>query len=257
MDKIYDFKKDYIDWLNGNICQEKLSDTLYRLDFPFLDRNNDFTEIYIKVNSDDDFTLSDDGETVNDLEMSGVDIFSSQRRKAIFTEILNSHGVKLDEYEALTVNSSRADLPQKKHMLMQCMLQVSDMFYLSKQQTKSLFAEDVRNFFETNKIYGIQGANFVGKSGLSTTYDFTIPHTDKAPERMIKIAPRLDVQRAGYITFLWEDTEAQRPNKSRLFVFIQDTDTSISESAINAMVQYDIRPVLWSRRNEIIRELAA
>ena len=42
------FKQIYMDWLNENIEQAKIRNNLYRITFPYLDRNNDHIEIYIK-----------------------------------------------------------------------------------------------------------------------------------------------------------------------------------------------------------------
>ena len=56
-----------------NINKE-ISQGIYRVTLPYLDRHNDQVEVYIKRNADD-FTITDDGYTVADLEMSGVNIF--------------------------------------------------------------------------------------------------------------------------------------------------------------------------------------
>lgn len=252
-----DFKKIYIDWLNENIYQNKIDNNLYRITFPYLDRNNDHIEIYIKAQGNDNFYLTDDSETLNELDLSGMDIFSSERRIAILNMILNSHGVKMDSNHALYVESQKATLPIKKHLLTQCMIKISDMFYLARPNTKSLFIEDVKGFLDKNDIYCFPNISFSGKSGLVTTYDFGIQPSKKAPERLIKVVNQLDVQKAGYITFLWGDTKEVRPSDSSLYVFIQDTGKKISQPAINTMKQYEIKPVLWSKRENFINDLIA
>ena len=120
-----DFKKIYMDWLNENIEQAKVRDNLYRITFPYLDRNNDHTEIYIKEESDGSYTLTDDAETISELEFSGLDIFSSQKKKDILSTILCSHGISIDSEHCLYVNCDKQSLPSKKHMLTQCMIKVA------------------------------------------------------------------------------------------------------------------------------------
>lgn len=252
-----DFKKNYMDWLNENIEQAKVRDNLYRITFPYLDRNNDHTEIYIKEESDGSYTLTDDAETISELEFSGLDIFSSQKKKDILSTILCSHGISIDSEHCLYVNCDKQSLPSKKHMLTQCMIKVSDMFYLARPNIKSLFIEEVKDFFTQNEIYGIPNLSFSGKSGLLSTYDFAISPSHNSSERLIKIVNNLDVTKAGYITFLWGDTKEVRPAGSKLYVFIQDTNKAISQKAINAMKEYQIEPVLWSERKSYIRELTA
>ena len=252
-----DFKKDYLDWLYENIDQVEVQKNVYRITFPYLDRNNDHIEIYIQVNGEDNFTLTDDGETINELEFSGMNVFSSDRRSQILRTILNAHGITMDEKHSLCATCKRQDLTSKKHMLAQCMIKISDMFYLSRPNTQSLFIEDVKQFFDHNEIYGMADISFSGKSGLTTTYDFGIPRSKVAPERLIKVVNNLDVTKAGYITFLWGDTKETRPMGSQLYVFIQDTDRKVSQSALNTMQQYQIRPVLWSERTSVVQDLIA
>ena len=36
-----DFKKQYMDWLSANIYQNKITDSIYSVTFPYLDHNND------------------------------------------------------------------------------------------------------------------------------------------------------------------------------------------------------------------------
>lgn len=251
----FDFKKNYIDWLYDNIDQTKISDNLYQITFPYLDRNNDHVEIYVQVLGNDTFSLTDAGETINELEFSGINIFKSERRQKVLQTILNAHGIMIDNNNALHVTCDKQSLPLKKHMLTQCILKVSDMFYLSKQNTQSLFIEDVKKFFDANEIYSIPDVSFNGKSGLVTTYDFGIPPSKNAPERMVKVVNNLDITKAGYITFLWGDIRDSRPIESKLYVFIQDTGRKVPQLALNTMSQYEIRPVLWSDKASVISEL--
>ena len=252
-----DFKQQYIDWLYENIDQKKVSDNTYSITLPFLDRNNDHLQVFIICNPDQSYTLTDDGETVAELELSGMDVMASDRRKTIFNTILRSHGVTCTEDKALCVQCTNEDLPLKKHMLTQCMIKISDMFYLARPNIQSLFIEDVKAYFEKNEIFGIGDVSFSGKSGLITTYDFGISRSKKAPERLVKVVNTMNLLNAQSIAFLWEDTRIVRPEVSLLYVFIQDKLQKIPHSATHLMEQYGIKPVLWSQRDNYISELAA
>lgn len=127
-----DFKKLYMDWLNENIEQLKIRDNLYRITFPYLDWNNDHIEIYIKEEFNGSYTLTDDGETISELEFSGFDIFSSGRKKDILNTILRSHGINIDDQHCLYVNCDRQSLPAQIYMLTRSMIKISDMFYLAR-----------------------------------------------------------------------------------------------------------------------------
>ncbi len=243
------FKKNYIDWLYNNIEQYKVRENTYRITFPYLDRNNDCIEIFIVMKENGSYLLTDDGETLNELELSGFNIFSSDKRKNLLTKIINAHGAILSENNAITITCGKDDIPLKKHMLSQCLLKISDLFYLSKPTVLSLFNEDVKEFLDINNVRYMPDISFVGKSGLTTNYDFAIPKSPNAPERIIKVANNLDTSLAGNITFLWNDTKEARKESSSLYVFIQDSDKKINKSAITVLDNYGINPVIWSKRN--------
>jgi len=94
VDEDINFKKIYLDWLNENIEQYKIKQNIFRITLPFLDINNDHTEFYIEKLDDNFYRLSDDGNTLNELELSNFDIFNSKRRIEIFNNVLNGHGIK-------------------------------------------------------------------------------------------------------------------------------------------------------------------
>ena len=119
------FKETYIKWLYENIGEHMICKNVFRLTLPYLDRNNDCIEIFIKIDGDS-YTLTDDGETIDELELSNFNIFSSQRRIDIFNQILKSHGVSRSSKNELFVICSESELPQRKHMLSQCMIKVRD-----------------------------------------------------------------------------------------------------------------------------------
>ena len=250
------FKKIYINWLNENIEQYKISDTVYRLTLPFLDRNNDCIELFIKLLDDERYYITDDSETINELKLSQFDIFTGTRRREIFDSILAAHGVSFSKNDELYITCSRDSLAQSKHMLSQCIIKVSDMFYLSRKNVKSIFIEDVQNFLDINNIRYIENVSFSGKSKLMSNYDFGIGKSNVAPERIIKVINNFDTTQAKNIIFSWTDTVEERKNKSQLYTFIQDFEKPISKEALSALKEYSIVPVLWSKRNDYILELS-
>lgn len=112
----------YSSWLKQNMSQRD-NDGVISLVLPYLDKDNDFIEIYI-VKEENGFTLTDDGETLNSLEMEGVS-FSKDSEK--LNSILDSFGVLREENE-LIVKCQFNELALKIHMLSLCMMQVSNYF---------------------------------------------------------------------------------------------------------------------------------
>ena len=249
-----DFKAQYLDWLKENIAQSEIRKGVYRITLPYLNRSNDMMDIYI-LEKNGGYILTDDGEILRNLELSGVNL-DTGRRKDLLNQILLSFGIKIDKSQTLFTEASLDNLPLRKHMLSQCMIKIDDLFYLSKRNVKSVFVDDVHNFLDKNEVRYIERALFAGKSGLPTMYDFSIPKSKGVPERNIKVVNHLTNDRAKSIIFGWTDTTDARNNGAKLLTFIND-ETESSKDAINALHQYDITPVLWSQREDIVKLLIA
>lgn len=251
-----DFCSMYLNWIKENIEQHEIRENIFRITLPFFDKDNDHIEIYIIKKDDDSYYMTDDGETLRNLQLSGFEISSSNRRKQIFYSILYAHGVSCTDDNELFIECTLSDLPQKKHMLSQCMIKVSDMFSLSKPNVKSLFLEDVQNYLDDNDIRYTSNFSVTGKSKLQAHYDFSIGGR-RGSSKFIKVVNKIDSNMAKSIIFAWGDTIETRNPESQLYTFIQDKDKKVSPDAIEALKQYNIRPALWSKKEQYIDELSA
>lgn len=257
MNNTYRHIDSYLNWLKKDMTEFQINDNTYRLTFPYLNKDNDYIEIYVIKKDEYNYLISDDGVTLNDLQLSGFNIFNSEKRKSILESILIAHGVTKTKYNELTIECNLDNLELKKHMLSQCMVKVSDMFYLLKVNVQSLFLEDVQQFLDINRIRYVDNVAITGKSKLPTHYDFIIGHSEKAPERLIKVVNNLDVTAVKSIIFAWNDTKEVRKQDSKLYTFIQDTNKKVSQNALEALKEYDICPALWSDKNKYIDILSA
>lgn len=117
-----DVTKLYLNWLKGNIQQEKIGNVIH-LSLPLLDKNNDFIEIYI-LEENNSYILTDDGETLNELELEGIHLCKKTKK---LNQILKSYGVEQEKNE-LIIRCKFEELALKIHMLALCMIQVSNGF---------------------------------------------------------------------------------------------------------------------------------
>ena len=187
--------------------------------------------------------------------MSGCEI-NSVRRKELLDTIINSVGVK-QKNDELFVEATLENFAQKKHMLMQAMLSVSDMFMLSQHRVMSVFLEDVENFLNSNEIRYTPSAIFSGKSGFSHTIDFVIPASKKQPERLIKAINNPTKDRTQNILFSWSDIRDFRKQGTSMFVFLNDYEKEVRPDVLAAFKEYNISPVLWSQRQSSVPQLAS
>ena len=73
---------DYISWLKSEITYSELEEYC-EINTPFLDNNNDYLQIYVKQEGNDIY-FSDDGTTLNELEMGGFKFTSTRKQQLVY-----------------------------------------------------------------------------------------------------------------------------------------------------------------------------
>nr|WP_072513786.1 DUF1828 domain-containing protein [Ndongobacter massiliensis] len=131
------FIEDYSAWFKSELSETKLENGLFEITTPFLDRHNDYTQIYVKTLPNETYELSDGGYILSDLELSGLNV-TTPKRKELIDQAVMRFGASIDLDGQITVSvQGKNFLPQAKHRLIQTMLSVDDLFYLSKENIDS------------------------------------------------------------------------------------------------------------------------
>lgn len=242
---------DYVVWLRDKTLSRTVADWV-EITSPFLDRHNDYIQIYAKK-SNGSYLLTDDGYTIADLAQSGCKL-DSPKRQQLLKMTLNGFGVKLNG-ESLEVQASPENFALRKHNLVQAMLAVNDMFYLAAPMVSSFFYEDVVSWLDLKDIRYTPHVKLTGNSGFDHFFDFVIPKSRRQPERILKTINRPGRDTAESVAFSWIDTKEVRSANSRIYALLNDTDMNVSSSVVDALKSYDVHPVVWSRRDEVVAEL--
>lgn len=103
----------------------------------------------------------------------------------------------------------------------------------------------------------IPKVKFTGKSGFDHLFDFVIPKSRTQPERILRTINRPNRDTAEAVAFSWIDTKDVRPPDSRAYAFLNDAEQTISATVLDALRNYDLRPVPWTKREDVRQELAA
>ena len=164
--------------------------------------------------------------------------------------------MKLNQ-EALQIHATAVTFPLRKHNLIQAMLAVNDLFYLAKPIVESLFFEDVVAWLDGNDVRYTPKVKFTGTSGFDHLFDFVIPKSRKQSERIVQAINRPTRDSAESFIYAWSDTREVRPSDSRAYAVLNDIDQTISGSVMDAFRNYQIRPVPWTQRVDVVAELAA
>jgi len=253
INEIQELLDKYLLWLKDKTVLRQVKDCI-EITTPYLDRHNDYLQIYVKRDNNG-FILTDDGYTIGDLRQSGCEL-ESKKRKELLALSLNGFGVKLDN-EALFIQASSDNFSLRKHNLVQAILAVNDLFYLSVPMVASLFFEDVTSWLNVYEVRYTPRVKFTGKSGYDHMFDFVIPASRKYPERVVQTINRPNRDTAERFAFSWIDTKDVRPPNSLAYAFLNDADHIPVSPVVDALKNYGVRPVLWSKREELKEELVA
>jgi Domain of unknown function DUF1829/Domain of unknown function DUF1828 len=246
---------DYRAWLKDKTTLREVNDTWVEITTPYLDRHNDALQIYARAENGG-YVLTDDSYTIHDLEASGCNLHT-EKRQDLLRMTLNGFGVRMNS-EALEVHASPETFPARKHNLIQAILAVNDLFYLTKPVVESLFFEDVITWLEANDIRYTPKVKFTGTSGFDHLFDFVIPKSPrKQPERIVQAINRPTRDNAEAFIYAWSDTREVRPPESKAYAVLNDIEQSISGGVLDAFRNYQILPVPWSSRGGAVTELAS
>lgn len=254
IDEIHVLLDSYAQWLRDKSVLREVDDRYVEITTPYLDRHNDYTQIYVR-RENGGYLLTDAAETIEDLRASGCDLETPKRRD-LLAATLNGFGVQRED-DALVVKATPQNFSLRKHNLVQAMLAVNDLFYLAVPVVSSLFLEDVTAWLELHDIRFTPNVKFTGKSGYDHTFDFVVPASRRAPERLIRAVNRPSRDLAEALAFAWIDTKEVRPATSRFYALLNDEERKPSAGIVEALRNYEIVPILWSERDQAKQELAA
>ena len=242
----------YLSWLKQKINYEEING-YYEITTPFVNHINDYIQFYLRRDEKDNIYMTDDGETLNNLEMAGVDI-SSPARKRELDSILNGFGVKLKGNELITI-ATPSTFPMRKHNFLQAIMAVDDLFIVSSPKVEQFFLEDIANFLHQNNVRFSRNIILQGKSTFQHKFDFLIPSSLKAPERIIKAVSSPKKQNIIANLFAFEDTKQARNNEG--IMILNDLEKEIAPDVSQAIAEYGIYDFSWKKREDLKEKLAA
>jgi hypothetical protein len=232
---------EYLAWLKDK-TQLRQIEQWVEITTPYLDRHNDYIQIYARK-ANGDYTLTDDGYTIGDLEQSGCKL-SSPKRQDLLKMTLNGFGVQMVD-QRLEVRASNDNFA------------LNDMFYMALPMVASLFYEDVVAWLDLHEIRYTPKVKFTGKSGYDHLFDFVIPKSRYQPERILQAINRPNRDTAQVVAFSWIDTKEVRPTDSKAYAVLNDSEQKISAAVTDALRNYDVQPIPWRDRDQVLEELAA
>lgn len=251
---IEDLKAIYDSWNSNQLHLVDRGDHIV-ITTPFVDLHHDLLQLVFSKEQNNIYKLSDDGYIINELEMLGIEIMKNKKRKEFFQNTLNVFGIRFDEVtnELWTHFDNLSDYPRKQINLLQCVLRVSDMLLTSRNSVISIFFEEISEFFEKNDVIFSANIGFTGKTGQENKFDFVVPKFKSKPEQIIKAINTPSSVNYKYPLLSFIDIQESRKDAVQI-VFSNDLNVTTSDKFKSAFVNYNIKVLNWSERQEWIQE---
>lgn len=249
MNWVNTYVDNYYNWLREKTyIQKEKSTDWFLINTPFLGAFNDTIEIYAQKNGSQ-LILSDNGETMTNLELQGLHIQGSKKRRNLLDSILLNYGIRRND-EELTIETNLESFSQAKHNFLSAIIEINDLYVLSKQNISSIFKEDVRSYLESQDV--IYTPDFISKgtTGLEFNFDFQI--AKKQSEIVIKSFNTITKSNLPTFLFSWDDIKPVREKTTKKEVkaiaFINDIGKDVKSEFLDALKSKNANYILWSER---------
>lgn len=244
VDGYYAFLKD------NTVIQTDANSGWSQISTPLLNTFNDAIDLYAK-RQNGHIVLSDDGETLRNLELCGVSINRSTKRKQLLQQVLLNYGIKQENgSQELTVEADTNNFSQKKFNLLSAIVDINNLALLSKHNVSSAFAEDIEAYLDEQQI--IYTPHFIsrGSTGLEFTFDFQIASKDT--ELVIKAFNTVNSMNLPHFLFAWEDIKKVRQQQVKKKVvslaILNDESKEVKTEYLTALQAKDAEYIFWSNR---------
>ncbi len=136
------------------------------------------------------------------------------------------------------------------------MLALNDMFVMAQPRVATFFWEDVRDFLDEHRVRYSPRVKLAGRTGYDHAIDFLIPRSPEAPERLVQAINAPNKSSIGSYLFVLTDTRDGRGG-AEAYAFLNDRERNVGGDVIEALEVYQVRPALWSQREQFAERLAA
>ena len=117
---------EYYEWLKKRTFVQKDGTTGWSVvSTPFVGLFNDTIDLFVKLQQNGNVVLSDDGNTLSNLELLGVNFKSSTGRRDILDRVKLNYGVSVAKDGEMSKTVVRKDFAQGKHDMIRAILELT------------------------------------------------------------------------------------------------------------------------------------
>lgn len=233
-----ELRKIYLNWVKENFYKDLNSDWI-EIKTPFTDLTGSYIYLYAKKNNDK-IIITDYGNTMNEFELNKIEL--KGQRKNYFDNILLTQGCKFGtQLKDIYIEFSDVlKFPIYKHQLIQAIININDLYLISKNNVKNMFINDIIEYLDNKNIsYSDRGYSISGVSGLPNKFDLNIGKIKKRnlPQVHTKVINKLDTNTVKLLLFTKGDVILN--NDERIATII-NSKNKVNKENLNALKSKDI-----------------
>lgn len=207
---------DWLKFLRQSYNFKIVDDNHINVVTPLTDAFDDGITIMISKHNQE-YTVSDQGYTLWNLESRGINISKGSQRQKIVNSVIRTENVKLSKEKVIFKTGLKGQIPQMIFDVTQAIIKVGNLGLTNFNRVKTMFSDDVKNYFQANNSHFnfITGMSLQGKSGLSYTIDYLF--WANGASKATKVSSSLAKNNVEQLLGIWYDTEIiRRENQNKL-----------------------------------------
>lgn len=248
-----EIKEVYLSFVKENAVFNNISNNHTEIVTPFVDPFGE--AIGFSVKSDGKLlTITDDGFTIWNLSVNGIDVTKKGRRRKQFQSLLQYNGFELND-NTIQKTTTKNHLGQSIHDMSQLLINVYDFIQLNPSNVKSQFLDDVKDYFMENENYAVFPAfSIAGKSRLEHRFNFVF--ISKGISKITRVHNNITKQQVDTILASWLDTSEFRKHeygdKEQLYIIVSNEGfKNIKEDHLVALQEYNINVLNFADKQEL------
>lgn len=248
-----EIKNTYLTYIKENAVFNEVAENHTEVITPFVDPLGEAIGFSVRSNGRV-LTVTDEGYTIWNLSVNGIDVTKKGRRTELFHSLLHFNGFDLVG-NAIERTTSKSHLGQVIHDMTQLLVNIYDFIQLSPNNVRSQFLDDVKHYFMQNDDYTVFPAfSIAGKSRLEHRFNFVF--MSKGISKIARVHNNITKQQVDTILASWLDTSEYRKKEygdtEQLYIIVSDDGyKNIKDDHLIALQEYDINILNFSDKEAL------
>ncbi|MGX7096391.1 DUF1828 domain-containing protein [Gemella bergeri] len=254
-----EMKELYLGYVKENTHINLLEGDSHEVITPYINTYGEGISFTIKFDGNH-YVLTDDGFTLWDLQLNGINLSKKNKRHELLKSILSYNGLELNGEEIIK-KARKHNLGQSIHDMTQALLNIYDLTLLHPQAVQNHFLDDVRNYFNDNKDYNVfPELSITGKSKLEHKFNFLM--MSKGQYKLVQVHEKITKDKMHFILSSWLDTTENRAktygrNESLSIIISPDGYNDLKDEYKDALDEYNIKIINFEEKKKIKTQLGA